>query len=101
MQEFAGKPEEIILNVFKTLRSMMMQAKYSPENIDHFTSPIRRYPDLIIHRLVKYVVNILKAATYCQVLEEDLQTAGSMLSVCEQRSVRSFRLKKRVLYKNT
>jgi ribonuclease R len=97
LQEFAGKPEEIILNIL-TLRSMM-QAKYSPENIGHFglgfthyahfTSPIRRYPDLIIHRLVKSVVNT--QGGYLKVSEEDLQAAGSMLSACEQRSVKAER----------
>ena len=58
---FAGKDDEVILNTF-TIQTMA-KAKYSDINIghygigskrySHFTSPIRRYPDLTLHRLVK------------------------------------------------
>jgi ribonuclease R len=62
--KIAGKPEERILS-FLMLRSLK-QARYSEENVGHFalaattythfTSPIRRYPDLIVHRILKDVV---------------------------------------------
>ncbi|OAM53381.1 ribonuclease R [Methylovorus sp. MM2] len=60
-----GRPDEQLLQTV-LLRSMQ-QAVYSPDNIGHFglayesyahfTSPIRRYPDLLIHRAIKAVLN--------------------------------------------
>lgn len=97
LQEFHGKPEAQVLNIL-TLRSMN-QAKYSMNNVghfglgfdnySHFTSPIRRYPDLIVHRLLKNI--IIKNSTYRLLSESDLQTAGTHLSACEQRSVKAER----------
>lgn len=61
VEDVADKPESMVINTM-LLRSMQ-QAKYSEDNYGHyglaaeyythFTSPIRRYPDLIVHRLIR------------------------------------------------
>ncbi|TDR31060.1 ribonuclease R [Hydromonas duriensis] len=65
MQQVHGRPDASVLQTLM-LRSMQ-QAIYTPDNLGHFglafsaythfTSPIRRYPDLLVHRTIKAILN--------------------------------------------
>ncbi|EYB68044.1 ribonuclease R [Deinococcus phoenicis] len=65
LKQVRGTPRESVVNTL-LLRSMQ-QAKYAGENLGHFglafdeylhfTSPIRRYPDLLVHRVLKGVLS--------------------------------------------
>jgi ribonuclease R len=83
-----GKPEERVVN--NVLLRSMKWAKYSAKNVGHFglasgfythfTSPIRRYPDLMVHRLLKRV--LLKKDV--QLTEEELGRKADHLSQRER-----------------
>src|SRR5205823_14466409 len=80
LQRIEGKPEEKPI-AFLMLRTMQ-KARYAPENLGHFglaassythfTSPIRRYPDLVVHRA-------LRAARLETLSEEDREAAAEDL----------------------
>jgi len=64
LKQMVGRPDRILLQTM-LIRSLM-QAVYQPENLGHFglgydayahfTSPIRRYPDLLVHRAIRYLI---------------------------------------------
>jgi ribonuclease R len=86
--EAKGRAEERLIN--NVLLRSMKWAKYSAQNVGHFglssdaythfTSPIRRYPDLIVHRLLKRALVREKAA----IPEEELDRRASHLSQRER-----------------
>ncbi|MBI2533089.1 MAG: ribonuclease R [Deltaproteobacteria bacterium] len=91
-----GKPEERVIN--RVLLRSMKQALYQPENIGHFglastcythfTSPIRRYPDLIVHRMLDRVMrgDKLKPNERADLLRS-LQEAGEHTSERERHAM--------------
>lgn len=97
----AGKPEERAVN-FALLRTMK-QAEYSPEEFGHyalnedhyghFTSPIRRYPDLTIHRLIGEIAAGRKPQVGSM---GELLQLGKHCSTVERRAEKAERELKRI-----
>ncbi len=95
-----GSPEETLINT--VLLRTMKQARYSEENAGHFglaaetythfTSPIRRYPDLIVHRILKAdMKGKLQDAAYAARLEEALPEAAAHCSARERTAMEAER----------
>jgi ribonuclease R len=88
-----GKPEQELVETV-VLRSMS-QARYEPRSVGHFglaldayahfTSPIRRYPDLLVHRAIKWVEAKRSAKGYRYGLEE-MERLGEHCSQTERRA---------------
>jgi ribonuclease R len=96
LESARGKPEERVIN--RVLLRSMNQAIYQPENIGHFglastcythfTSPIRRYPDLIVHRMLDRVMRGEKLKTNeREDLLRYLQEAGKHTSERERHAM--------------
>ncbi len=89
-----GTPQESAVNSL-LLRSLR-QAKYSSENKGHFglafsdylhfTSPIRRYPDLLVHRVLKLVIAQKLNDKKREVLRETLPELGEFVSERERNA---------------
>ncbi len=85
MQDVNGKKEQNLIDTL-AIRSMS-KAKYSTENIghyglafdyySHFTSPIRRYPDVMVHRLLQHYLEGGKSAS-AEEFEEKCEHSSNM-----------------------
>ena len=74
----------------------MQKARYDSENLGHFglalkdychfTSPIRRYPDLVIHRILKYMLKNQLSPNKLKVLESFVVEASEQSSLTERNA---------------
>jgi ribonuclease R len=90
-----GSPKEYIVN--NLLLRTMQQARYSPKNVGHFglaatdythfTSPIRRYPDLMVHRELYRMFAMKQAPSISETGMQKLVEKGDFLSGRERTAV--------------
>ncbi|HID81053.1 MAG TPA: ribonuclease R [Chromatiales bacterium] len=94
LEKIKGRPDFHLIQTVM-LRSLM-QAVYSPdteighfglalEDYAHFTSPIRRYPDLLVHRAIRHILQKKKAAGFGYTTA-DMLALGEHCSMCERRA---------------
>lgn len=94
MAKVQGKPGAEVMNMM-LLRSMQ-QARYSEHNhghyglaaqyYTHFTSPIRRYPDLLVHRMIREYTNNMSQETR-EHFEEVIPELATSSSTLERRAI--------------
>lgn len=96
LDDIQGEPEEMVVS--KLMLRSMKQAKYDPRSVGHFglatefythfTSPIRRYPDLIVHRLIRtYLIEKKMDAKTISHWKERLPEIARHASMMERRAV--------------
>ncbi len=103
LKDVVGKKEQNLVDTL-AIRSMS-KAEYSTENIGHyglafeyythFTSPIRRYPDVMVHRLLEFYLNGAKSRKQ-KVIEEACKHCSKMEAVAtsaERESIKYMQIK--------
>lgn len=95
LKDVAGTPEEQMVQTM--MLQSMKQAKYSDQSIGHFglgadfythfTSPIRRYPDTTVHRLIKWYTKHGTGEDAKAKYEEQLPEIAEHTSVTERRGI--------------
>ncbi len=97
LEQLQDHPAYPVVN--RVMLRSMMKAKYSPENVGHFglasdcychfTSPIRRYPDLCIHRIVKQ--SLVEPDRVQTSFQHFVSRAASISSECEKNATEAER----------
>ena len=95
LEKVADTPQEAVITTM-LLRSLQ-QAKYSPDPLGHFglaatyythfTSPIRRYPDLMVHRMIHSYAQEGTALPIQEKWSEHLPEVAVHTSACERKSI--------------
>ena len=96
LSQIEGRPEERMVN--HVLLRSMKQARYAADNVGHFglaaelychfTSPIRRYPDLMVHRILREVLSRNKLSErHRSWLQRHLPSIADQCSVNERRAM--------------
>ena len=92
-EQVAGRPDAAAISM--AMLRTMSHAEYTPKNIGHFglaldayahfTSPIRRYPDLLVHRAIRHIASGGKPQTYSYKADQTARL-GEICSAHEKRA---------------